>query len=125
MLQQQLKDQVIIVTGASQGIGRSIALACAGEGARVVVAARNATKLDGVVGAISSEGGDALSVPADLCVVDYGRCVGCGVCVSSCPVDALSLRRREEGERVPVPASNEAWLHVRAEARGISLEDVL
>jgi 3-oxoacyl-[acyl-carrier protein] reductase len=41
-----LKDRVALVTGASQGIGRGIALALSCAGARVVVAARNSEKLE-------------------------------------------------------------------------------
>ncbi len=61
-----LRDQVIIVTGASQGIGRSIALACASEGARVVVAARSKPQLDATVVEIRSRGGEAVAVPTDV-----------------------------------------------------------
>ena len=39
------KDKVIIVTGASSGIGKSLALRFSHHGARVVLASRNATKL--------------------------------------------------------------------------------
>ncbi|MCG3137663.1 MAG: 3-oxoacyl-[acyl-carrier-protein] reductase [Phycisphaerae bacterium] len=42
----QLKEQVAIVTGASRGIGRAIALALAGEGATVVACARDVAKLN-------------------------------------------------------------------------------
>jgi len=61
-----LQDQVIIVTGGSQGIGRSIALVCAREGARLVVAARTKAKLNTVVKEIRTQGGDALAVPTDV-----------------------------------------------------------
>ena len=61
-----LQDQVIIVTGSSQGIGRGIALACAREGAQVVVAARSEARLDEVVREIVAHGGDALAVPTDV-----------------------------------------------------------
>ena len=61
-----LTGQVIIVTGGSQGIGRGIALACAREGARVVVAARSAANLDAVVAEIGVNGGEALAVPTDV-----------------------------------------------------------
>jgi NAD(P)-dependent dehydrogenase (short-subunit alcohol dehydrogenase family) len=61
-----LQDQVIVVTGASQGIGRSIAIACAREGARVVVAARSEERLIGVVEEIAAQGGQALAVPTDV-----------------------------------------------------------
>lgn len=61
-----LQDQVIIVTGASQGIGRSIATACASERAAVVLAARSAGALATIAGAIRTSGGDALAVPTDV-----------------------------------------------------------
>jgi 3-oxoacyl-[acyl-carrier protein] reductase len=61
-----LQDQVVIVTGSSQGIGRSIALACAREGAQVVLAARSEDRLDEAVREIVAQGGDALAVPTDV-----------------------------------------------------------
>ena len=61
-----LRTQVIIVTGASQGIGRSIALACAREGAPVVVVARSKPQTEAVATEIRSRGGEALAVPADV-----------------------------------------------------------
>ena len=44
-----LDDKVAVVTGASRGIGRAIALALAGERARVVMCARNAGDLEAAV----------------------------------------------------------------------------
>jgi len=44
-----LKDKVALVTGASQGIGRSTSLALAEAGAKVAVAARSADKLASLV----------------------------------------------------------------------------
>ncbi|MBL7202020.1 MAG: SDR family oxidoreductase, partial [Anaerolineae bacterium] len=61
-----LQSQVIIVTGGSQGIGRSIALACARERASVVVAAQSQAKLNAVVEEILGRGGEALAHPADV-----------------------------------------------------------
>jgi 3-oxoacyl-[acyl-carrier protein] reductase len=61
-----LENQVIVVTGGSQGIGRGIALACAREGASVVVAARTAQKLQQVVQEIETRGGRAMAVPTDV-----------------------------------------------------------
>ena len=61
-----LQDQVIVVTGASRGIGRAIAIACAREGAQVVVAARNEGLLEEVVQEIASLGGQALAIRTDV-----------------------------------------------------------
>jgi 2-hydroxycyclohexanecarboxyl-CoA dehydrogenase len=62
----RLDDTVAIVTGASQGIGRGIALALAKEGAAVTVAARTAPKLQGVADEIVAAGGRVLAVPCDV-----------------------------------------------------------
>ena len=61
-----LAGKVIVVTGASRGIGRAIALRIARDGARVVLAARDAATLSRVVADIHAGGGDATSLPIDL-----------------------------------------------------------
>jgi electron transport complex protein RnfB len=67
----------------------------------------------------------ALSVPEEVCEVDYARCVGCGLCATVCSTDALSLQRRPEGEIPLPPADRRDWMTKRAEARGIRMEDIL
>jgi short-subunit dehydrogenase len=61
-----LSDQVVVVTGASQGIGRTTALELARRGARVVVAARNQEALDRLVSEMQRLGGEAEAVVADV-----------------------------------------------------------
>lgn len=64
---QMMQDQVAIVTGASRGIGRSVALALAAVGAKVAVNyARSSTAADEVVAEIESHGGSAIAVQADV-----------------------------------------------------------
>jgi 3-oxoacyl-[acyl-carrier protein] reductase len=62
----RLDGRTALVTGASQGIGRAVALALARQGARVVVAARNLPKLEELVGEIAAAGGQAHPLPLDL-----------------------------------------------------------
>jgi 3-oxoacyl-[acyl-carrier protein] reductase len=62
-----LKDKVAVVTGASRGIGRAIALELARRGARVVVNYhRSAEAAAEVVDAIEADGGQAIAVQADV-----------------------------------------------------------
>ena len=61
-----LKDRVVLVTGASRGIGRSIALGFADEGCRLVVCARGAEQLDRTADELASRGAETLAVPADV-----------------------------------------------------------
>ncbi|HKE14225.1 MAG TPA: glucose 1-dehydrogenase [Kofleriaceae bacterium] len=65
-----LRDRVVLVTGASRGIGESIAVACAAAGARVVLVARKQPDLDRVAGAIREAGGTALPIAAHAARAD-------------------------------------------------------
>lgn len=77
-----LDGRVAVVTGASRGIGRSIALALAEAGADVALAGRDVARLDAVAGQIRDSGRSALAVPTD--VTDRAR------------VDALVARTVDE-----------------------------
>lgn len=61
-------NKVAIVTGASSGIGRATALALAGRGAAVVLAARRGDALREFAEEIKHQGGEALAVPTDVAV---------------------------------------------------------
>jgi Fe-S-cluster-containing hydrogenase component 2 len=43
----------------------------------------------------------ALSGPSGEAVVDPGKCIGCGLCVPTCPSDAVRLVRKEEAKAPP------------------------
>ncbi len=66
------KDSVIIVTGASEGIGRALCLALAPQGAKLAIAARNAERLASLKAEVEGLGGQALTIPMD--VTDESAC---------------------------------------------------
>ena len=66
-------DQVVVITGASSGIGEATAEMLAGAGAKVVAVARRKDRLDDLVGRITSAGGHAIAVEADVTSLDDMR----------------------------------------------------
>ena len=66
MSKERLNGKVAIVTGASQGLGQYLSIGLASEGAKVVLAARNAERLTAVEATITGRGGTARAVPTDL-----------------------------------------------------------
>jgi short-subunit dehydrogenase len=62
----QLNNARVIITGASQGIGRAIALEFARRGARLALAARNQPRLEEVAASIRAAGGAAIVMPTDI-----------------------------------------------------------
>lgn len=62
----RFKDKVIFITGGGRGIGRSMALAFAQEGGRVVLTARTQSQLEAVAGEVKNLGGQALPVSMDV-----------------------------------------------------------
>lgn len=68
---KRVKDQVIVITGASSGIGLLTAREAARRGARVVLAARNTREIEREAEAIRLAGGDAIAVATD--VADYAQ----------------------------------------------------
>ena len=61
-----LAGKVAIITGATQGIGQATAATLVGAGARVVICARGAERLDAVVAQLRAAGGEVIGVQADL-----------------------------------------------------------
>lgn len=67
---RQLENQVVIVTGAGRGLGRSIAVSLAAEGANVILVARTLAQLEETATAVRDAGGNALVVAADVATPD-------------------------------------------------------
>jgi citronellol/citronellal dehydrogenase len=94
-----LHDRVAVITGASRGIGRALALGLAGAGCRIVVAAKSTTstdKLPGSIHTVAAEvealGGQALPVQVD--VRDEGQ------------IEAMAERARERFGRIDILVNN-------------------
>lgn len=74
-----LKNQVAVITGASRGIGATIAEHCAAQGAVVCVMARNVDSLADVVNRICHSGGAARAFPADVTNQNHVRSAFCEI----------------------------------------------
>ncbi|MGQ9840093.1 MAG: SDR family oxidoreductase [Anaerolineae bacterium] len=68
MSQPTFRDNVVVLTGASSGIGRALALELAGQGAWLALAARNVERLEAVAAECRARGGRAIVVPTDVAV---------------------------------------------------------
>ncbi|HLI31284.1 MAG TPA: SDR family NAD(P)-dependent oxidoreductase [Solirubrobacteraceae bacterium] len=87
-----LEGKVVIVTGASSGIGEATAIACAREGAAVALGARRLERLEALAERLRAAGGRALAIQAD--VADEGQ------------AQALVQRTRAELGRIDVLVNN-------------------
>jgi 3-oxoacyl-[acyl-carrier protein] reductase len=68
-----LKGKVVVVTGSSKGIGRSIAEAFAREGAQVVINSRNAKELEATAAEMRKSGGSMLAIASDVTTAEGAR----------------------------------------------------
>jgi NAD(P)-dependent dehydrogenase (short-subunit alcohol dehydrogenase family) len=81
------KPQVVVVTGASAGVGRAIAHRFARDGARIGLIARDLESLEAVQREIEELGGDALCIPADVADADAMFAAAARVEASLGPID--------------------------------------
>ncbi len=95
-----LDSRVALVTGASGGVGRAIAIELATQGARVVVNYRsNAESADQVVKEIAGNGGEAIAVPGDVGLAQEA--------------DAMVSATIDRFERIDILVNNAGILHDR------------
>jgi len=72
MKKKTFRENVIIITGASSGIGKAVSLQLASEGACVSLAARNAERLQEIAQECNQLGGSAIAIPTDI--ADQQQC---------------------------------------------------
>lgn len=66
MLSQNIKGKVVVITGASSGLGEATARLLASEGAVVVLAARRADRIQALAAELNNQGGQALAITTDV-----------------------------------------------------------
>lgn len=77
----------ILITGASRGIGRAIAVQLAGKGSRLLLHGRDQAELEITAGLVESEGAEAQILVADLCQPE--EVISLAMTVGSEPLDCL------------------------------------
>jgi len=83
------QNRVVMITGASSGIGRGLARALSLKGAKLGLVARRADLLQEIVEQIALSGGKALSLPADVCDSDSIRAAADRLRTEVGPIDVL------------------------------------
>jgi short-subunit dehydrogenase len=83
------KDKVVMITGASSGIGRGLALELGSRGARLGLVARRADALQDVVQEVESNRGEALALPADVRGAESIRAAADALREKLGPIDVL------------------------------------
>lgn len=134
---RSLDEQVVVITGASSGIGRATALSFAQRGASLVLAARGVPGLESAVQEAERIGGKAVFVPADVskpdevqaladrAVQEHGRIdtwINCAAVSAYAPIDATEP---EEFERIvavnllgPIYGSRSALIQMKRQGAG-------
>lgn len=106
---KMLDGKTAIITGASYGMGRSMAELFAEEGAGVVITARHQEKLDEVVEAIRSKGGKAIGVVADVCSTEDTKKVFEAALKEFGDVDIL-INNAGIGEQKMIDETDDEWM---------------
>lgn len=70
MAMQRLKDKVIVISGGTKGVGQTMAIACAREGAKVVIGGRDEEIANKIIQEICQNGSEGIFVYTDLLKVD-------------------------------------------------------
>jgi short-subunit dehydrogenase len=84
-----MKDKVVVITGASKGIGAELARQLAAKGAKVVLAARDVAELEAVAGQCRAAGGQAMVVKVDVGVERDCQALMSGASLAYGSIDVL------------------------------------
>src|SRR5260221_13063266 len=107
-----IADKVVVITGASSGIGESTARLLAGSGAKVVLGARRMGRIDALVKDITAKGGAALGFRADVTkrsevealvqvgIHEHGRLDGIVNNAGIMPIAPMAALKVEEWDRM-------------------------
>lgn len=113
--QKSLAGRIALVTGASRGIGRAVAVALADEGAHVILTARTAGALETVDDEIRAAGGTATIMQLDLKKGDRVDAVGPTIFPRWGRLDILVASAGVLGPLSPLPhVTTESWEYVMA-----------
>ena len=104
----KLDGKVVVITGASSGIGEATAEALAGKGATVVVAARREERLSDLVEKLNGDGGKALAVECDVTDEEQAH--------------ALIQRAKDEFGQVDILINNAGVMQLSKIEKGLSDE---
>ncbi len=58
-------------------------------------------------------------VSPDFARISRERCIGCGLCISTCPSEAIRLVRKGPDQIVQPPVNEDDWLEKRGRMRGV------
>lgn len=117
-----LTDKVIVVTGASHGIGKSIALEVAAAGGRVACIATRATNAAGTVGEICEDGGQATAFGCHVEVAEEVNKVFADIEAELGPIDILVNNAGISQPEMTLDMSEENWdLHMDVNCKSVFL----
>jgi len=105
-----LAGKVVLVTGASRGIGRAIAGGFAAEGSRLAIAARSADALEQAAEQLRQQGAEVLTVPADVTVAEDCQRVVEQTLRHYKRIDVLVLNAGGVGGATFLQTTDEQWM---------------
>ena len=108
----ELNDKVAIVTGASRGIGKAIAIQLAKCGSKLVLVSRNAEALDSVKESINSQGGNAVAMSGDISSLNSFAEIIANTVSKWERIDILVNNAGTAGDNIIMRMKEEDWDHV-------------